>query len=196
MLRVLSTAAAVSLVVTPALAHTGVGGGVGVISGFAAGFTHPLFGLDHLLAMVTVGAWAALLGGRAVWLVPAAFVVAMVAGGALSLSGVALPMVETAIALSVVVLGALVAVNARVVLGVGMAIVAAFAVFHGHAHGSELPTGLSAAGYAVGFALATALLHAAGIALVAGLVRIASTRVVRFAGLATAAAGVAITAGL
>ena len=120
----------------------------------------------------------------------------MIAGCTLSLSGVALPMVETAIALSVVVLGALVAVNARVALGAGMAVVAAFAVFHGHAHGTELPSGLSAAGYAVGFALATALLHAAGIAVVAALVRVASTRAVRYAGLATAAAGVGIVAGL
>ena len=192
MLRVLSAAAALSLLAAPALAHTGAGAG----SGFAAGFAHPLFGLDHLLAMLAVGAWGAPLGGRAVWLVPAAFVVAMVAGGTLSLSGVALPMVETAIALSVVVLGALVAVNARVALGAGMAVVAAFAVFHGHAHGTELPSGLSAAGYAVGFALATALLHAAGIAVVAALVRVASTRAVRYAGLATAAAGVGIVAGL
>ena len=192
MLRVLSAAAALSLLAAPSLAHTGAGAG----SGFAAGFAHPLFGLDHLLAMLAVGALGALLGGRAVWLVPAAFVVAMVAGGTLSLSGVALPMVETAIALSVVVLGALVAVNARVALGAGMAVVAAFAVFHGHAHGTELPSGLSAAGYAVGFALATALLHAAGIAVVAALVRVASTRAVRYAGLATAAAGVGIVAGL
>src|SRR3546814_2182465 len=87
----------------------------------------------------------------------------MLAGGALALSGVALPMVETAIALSVVVFGALVAVNARVVVGAGMAVAAAFALFHGHAHGSELPAGLSAAGYAAGFVLATAMLHAAGV---------------------------------
>lgn len=188
MLRILTAAAALSLAAAPAFAHTGVGA--------HSGFAHPLFGLDHLLAMVAVGAWAALLGGRALWLVPAAFVAAMVAGGALAVSGVALPMVETAIALSVVVLGALVAVNARVVVGLGMAVVAAFAVFHGHAHGSELPTGLSAAGYAAGFALATALLHAAGAALATVVVRLASTRAVRWAGAATAAAGIGIAAGL
>jgi urease accessory protein len=189
MLRILTTAAALSLVAAPAFAHTGVG----ATSGFAAGFAHPLFGLDHLLAMVAVGAWAALLGGRAVWLVPAAFVAAMVAGGTLAVSGVALPMVETAIALSVVVLGALVAVNARVVLGVGMAIAAAFAVFHGHAHGSELPASLGAA---VGFVLATALLHAAGIVVATAAVRLASTRVVRWAGIATAFAGIGLIAGM
>src|SRR5690606_30058870 len=115
------------------------------------------------------------LGGRAVWMLPAAFVAAMLAGGALALSGVALPMVETAIALSVVVFGALVAVNARVVIGAGMAVAAAFALFHGHAHGSELPAGLSAAGYAAGFAVATAMLHAAGVVVATVVARIAST---------------------
>lgn len=192
MLRILSTAAALSLMATPAFAHTGAG----ATSGVAAGFAHPLLGLDHLLAMVAVGGWAALLGGRALWLVPAAFVGAMLAGGALALSGVELPMVETMIALSVVALGVLVAANVRVVAGVGMAVAAAFAVFHGHAHGSELPAGLSAAGYAAGFALATALLHLAGIGVATLAVRLASTRAVRWAGAATAAAGLGIAAGL
>lgn len=192
MLRILSTAAALSLLASPAFAHTGAG----ATSGFAAGFMHPLFGLDHLLAMVAVGGWAALLGGRALWLVPAAFVGAMVAGGALSVSGVELPMVETMIALSVVALGVLVAANVRVVAGIGMAVAAAFALFHGHAHGSELPAGLSAAGYAAGFALATALLHMAGIGIAALAVRLASTRAVRWAGAATALAGLGIAAGL
>jgi len=192
MLRILSYAAALTLLATPAFAHTGVG----ATSGFAAGVAHPLFGLDHLLAMVAVGAWAALLGGRALWLVPAAFVAAMLVGGGVALAGVDLPMVETGIALSVVVLGALVAVNARVVVGAGMAVVAVFALFHGHAHGSELPAGLSAAGYALGFALSTAALHGAGIVAATLLVKLASTRAVRLAGAATAAVGVAIVAGL
>lgn len=192
MLRILSTAAALSLLASPAFAHTGAG----ATSGFAAGFAHPLLGLDHLLAMVAVGGWAALLGGRALWLVPAAFVGAMVAGGALAVAGVGLPMVEIGIALSVVALGVLVAANVRVVAGVGMAVAAAFAVFHGHAHGSELPAGLSAAGYAAGFALATALLHLAGIAVATLALRLASTRAVRWAGAATALAGLGIVAGL
>lgn len=187
MLRILTSAAALSLLAAPAFAHTGVG----AAGGFAAGFAHPLLGLDHLLAMVAVGAWAALLGGRAVWLVPAAFVAAMLAGGALAFSGIALPMVETVVALSVVVLGVLVAVSARVVVGAGMAVAAAFAVFHGHAHGSELPASAVA-----GFALATVLLHVAGIAAVNLLRRVASTRAVRWAGVATAFAGVGIAAGL
>lgn len=195
MLRVLTTAAALSLAAAPAFAHIGAHTGIAA-GGFAAGFAHPLLGLDHLLAMVTVGAWAALLGGRALWLVPAAFVAAMLAGGALAASGMALPMVETAIALSVVMLGALVAVNARLAVGVGMAVVAAFAVFHGHAHGTELPAGLPAAGYAAGFALATGLLHVAGMVAATLAVRLASTRVLRWAGAATAFAGVGIAAGL
>ncbi len=192
MLRILTTAAALSLVAAPAFAHTGAG----TAGGFAAGVAHPMLGLDHLLAMVAVCAWGALLGGRAVWLVPAAFVVAMLAGGALAMSGIALPMVETAIALSVVVLGALVAVNARLGVGVGAAVVAVFAVFHGHAHGSELATGLSVAGYTAGFALATILLHAAGAVATLAVARIVSTRVVRWAGVAAAFAGVGIVAGL
>jgi len=192
MLRILTTAAALSLVAAPALAHTGAG----AAGGLGAGFAHPMLGLDHLLAMVAVGAWAALLGGRALWLVPAAFVVTMLAGGALAVSGVALPMVETAIALSVVTLGALVALNVRVVAGLGMAIVAAFAVFHGYAHGSEMAAGTSVAGYAAGFALATALLHAAGAVATLAVTRFASTRAVRWAGAAAAFAGVGIAAGL
>jgi len=192
MLRILITAAALSMVAAPAFAHTGAG----AVVGLAAGFAHPLLGLDHMLAMLAVGAWAALLGGRAIWLVPAAFLVAMLAGGALAVAGVALPMVETAIALSVVVLGVLVAVNARVATGAGMAVVAAFAVFHGHAHGSELATGMSVAGYAAGFAAATALLHVAGIAATVALARFAATRAVRWAGAAAAFAGIGIAAGL
>ncbi|GHD63242.1 urease accessory protein UreJ [Thalassobaculum fulvum] len=192
MLRILTSAAALSLVAAPAFAHTGIG----TAGGFAAGVAHPMLGLDHLLAMVAVGAWGALLGGRAVWLVPAAFVAAMVAGGALAISGVALPMVETAIALSVVVLGALVAVNARLTVGAGMAVVAAFALFHGHAHGSELAQGLSALTYSAGFAAATALLHAAGAAATVAVVRVSSTRAVRWAGIAAAFTGVGLIAGL
>lgn len=192
MLRILTSAAALSLIAVPAFAHTGVG----ATGGFAAGVAHPMLGLDHLLAMVAVGGWAALLGGRALWLVPAAFVAAMLAGGVLAISGVALPMVETMVALSVVVLGTLVAVNARMVTGVGMAIVAAFAVFHGHAHGSELPAGLSVLGYGAGFALSTALLHGAGIVGASLLGRLGSTRAVRYAGIVTAFAGIGLVAGL
>lgn len=188
MLRIVTTAAALSLVAAPAFAHTGIG----ATGGIAAGFAHPMLGLDHLLAMIAVGAWAALLGGRAVWLVPAAFIAAMLAGGALAMSGVAVPMVETAIALSVIALGVVVAANVRVTTGLGMAIVAVFAAFHGHAHGSELAGGLSM----IGFSLATTLLHAAGAAATLAAVRLASARAVRWSGAAAAVAGLGVAAGL
>lgn len=192
MLRTVTAAAALTLIAAPAFAHTGIG----AAGGFAAGFAHPLLGLDHLLAMVAVGAWAALLGGRALWLVPAAFVAAMLGGFALATNGLALPMVEAGIALSVIVLGVLVAANVRVLAGAGMAIAAAFAVLHGHAHGTELAGGLSAMDYAAGFTAATALLHGLGMAATVAVARLASTRLVRWAGFATAAAGAGIVAGL
>lgn len=135
---------------------------------FAAGFSHPLFGTDHILAMVAVGLWAALLGGRALWMVPAAFVGTMIAGFVAALAGAPLPFVEPAILASVVVIGLLAAVALDVRVGVAMAMVGFFAFFHGHAHGGEI--GEAGAGaYAAGFALATALLHAAGVALGLGL---------------------------
>ena len=128
------------------------------------GFQHPLGGLDHLAAMVAVGLWAGIAGGRRVWVWPLAFVAMMVVGGLLGRAGVALPMVEPVIALSVVVLGVLVAATIRVPVALGAVIVAVFAIFHGHAHGAEAPeTGWL--GYAAGFVVATALLHAVGIAI-------------------------------
>jgi len=138
---------------------------------FAAGFSHPLFGLDHILAMVAVGLWAALLGGRSVWLVPTAFVGTMLAGFAVALAGVPLPFVEPVILASVVAIGLMAAVALSVPTVAAMAVVGVFALFHGHAHGGEL----GAAGawpFAIGFALTTALLHAAGIALGLGIGRI------------------------
>lgn len=128
----------------------------------AAGFTHPLTGVDHLLAMVTVGVWAALVGGRALWTVPAAFVLAMLSGFALALTGVSLPLVEPTVLASIVVLGLLAAMALPMPGGLVAAIVAAFAVFHGYAHGSELGAA-GALPYAAGFAVATAALHAAGV---------------------------------
>jgi urease accessory protein len=130
---------------------------------FAAGFTHPLFGLDHLLVMVAVGLWAAMLGGRAMWAVPAAFAGVMALGFTASSLGVPLPFVEPAILASVVGLGLLVALAVPVPVGAGMAIVGFFALFHGHAHGSEIGEA-GAFAYAGGFAVATLLLHAVGLA--------------------------------
>jgi urease accessory protein len=153
-------AAAIVLIPTAAFAHSGIGH----THGFIAGFTHPLGGLDHLLAMVTVGIFAWQLGGRALWLVPASFVLAMAAGGTLGSNGFGLPLVEVAIAASVVVLGAVVAMRVQTPVALAIALVGAFAVFHGHAHGSEMPLDASGLTYAAGFLLATALLHALGVA--------------------------------
>ncbi|MGQ9368717.1 HupE/UreJ family protein [Azospirillum sp. ST 5-10] len=150
---------AAALLAAPALAHTGHPEG----AGFVHGVLHPLGGIDHLLAMVAVGLWAARQGGRAVLLLPAAFVVMLVGGAALGMAGVALPAVEAAIAASVAVLGLLALLNRRLPLAAGMALVGAFAVFHGHAHGAEMPAGADALGYGLGFVAATVLLHAAGV---------------------------------
>ena len=141
-----------------ALAHTGLEHAVS----FASGFKHPWTGLDHMLAMVAVGLWAGLNGGRALWAWPAAFVGVMVAGGALGIAGIPVPMVEPGILASVIVLGLLVLAAARLPVALGAALVAVFALLHGHAHGAELPAQAAAATYAAGFALATALLHAPG----------------------------------
>ena len=129
---------------------------------FAAGFSHPLFGADHILAMVGVGLWAFLVGGCAIWAIPAAFVATMMLGFAASLAGIGLPFVEPVIAASVVVLGLLALVALQVPTPVGMAVVGFFALFHGYAHGGELGEAMSVP-FMVGFALATVLLHAAGV---------------------------------
>jgi urease accessory protein len=157
----LTAAIALTLVPTAALAHPGLGDA----HGFVQGFAHPLGGLDHVLAMVTVGIFAWQLGGRALWLVPASFVLAMAAGGALAMLGVPVPLVELGIATSVIVLGAVVALGVKAPLAIAMGLVGLFAIFHGHAHGSEMPLDASGSAYGAGFVLATALLHVAGIAL-------------------------------
>ncbi len=176
---------------TPALAHTGHGTG-----GMAYGFSHPLGGLDHLLAMLAVGLWAAQSGGRALWAVPAAFIAAMLAGWGLAAAGVSLPLVEPGIVGSVIVFGALIAFAAKLPDVAGMAVVGVFALFHGHAHGSEMPIGADGLAYAAGFVLATALLHAAGMA--AGWARRqhASRIALRVAGAGIAGAGMALAGGL
>ena len=144
----------------PALAHTGIGAHS---HGFLAGFLHPLMGLDHMLAMLGIGIWAAQLGKRAVWLVPTAFVAVMAGGAMLAIAGAPLPMVEFGIAGSVLVIGALIACGARMPVALAMSLAGVFALFHGHAHGTELPGFAHPAAYAAGFVAATALLHGAGI---------------------------------
>jgi urease accessory protein len=160
---IIASAAVMSLALAaPAFAHTSVGAHG---NGFVAGFLHPLFGLDHMLAMLGVGVWAAQLGQRATWMVPIAFVALMVLGALLPLAGAPLPMVEFGIAGSVLLIGALIAFGARMPVGLAMGVVALFALFHGHAHGTELPAFVHPAAYSVGFVIATALLHAAGVVL-------------------------------
>jgi urease accessory protein len=145
----------------PALAHS-IGSSA---AGFAGGFLHPLSGLDHMLAMVSVGIWGAELGAPAIWLLPIAFPLIMAAGGALGVIGVPLPAGELFIALSVAVLGTLVALARRLPIAVALTIVGIFAIAHGHAHGVELPRAADALAFTVGFVLATGLLHLAGIAI-------------------------------
>ncbi len=162
---------------------------------FMAGFSHPLFGLDHILVMVAVGLWAAQIGGRAMWAVPAAFVAMMALGFGLAVAGVSLPFVEPVILASVVTLGLLVAMAVRLDPATSAAIVGVFALFHGHAHGGELGVA-GALPFATGFVIATALLHVAGIALGLGIARIAGGRTLtRILGAATALAGVALAFG-
>jgi len=136
----------------------------GTVGGFISGFLHPLTGLDHIAAMVAVGIWGAWLGAPAMWLLPVIFPLVMAMGGALGVMGVPLPGVELAIALSGVVLGVMVAFAVRPPLWVAAVLVGFFAIFHGYAHGAELPEAANAVTYAVGFVMATGLLHLGGIA--------------------------------
>ncbi len=174
----------------PALAHSGSMSG-----GFVGGFAHPLFGPDHVVAMVAVGLWGAFLGVPAIWLLPVVFPLVMAAGGVLGILGVPLPAVETGIAISAVVLGMMVALAARPPLWVAAALVGIFAIFHGHAHGTELPPGADVVAYSVGFVVATGLLHLSGIAF--GLLARwpAGRFAVRAAGGAIALAGLAFLSG-
>jgi len=184
-----------ALVPTAAFAHTGIG----ETSGFIHGFGHPVSGLDHILAMVLVGIFAFQLGGRALWLVPVTFVLVMALGGALGVAGIDVPFVEVGIALSVVVLGAIVALGVKAPVAAAMGIVGLFAIFHGHAHGAEMPEDAGGLAYAAGFMIATAFLHAVGICLgflVGKSGQIYGPVVVRSAGGAAAVAGVGLLTGM
>ena len=193
-LRATFAALAIAALPPAAFAHTGVG----VTGGFGHGVAHPVGGLDHILAMVAVGLFAAHLGGRALWLVPAAFVGMMAVGGGVGVSGMSLPFVETGIAASVVVFGLAIAFRWNLPLVAAMALVGFFAVFHGHAHGSEMPVDASGLRYGLGFMLATALLHAAGIAVGLGVGRIGERSRLAFqaGGSAMALAGLGLLAGV
>lgn len=192
-LRIATLAGLLSLAAGPAFAHVGVHA-----DGAASGILHPLSGLDHVLAMVAVGLFAARLGGRAMWAVPASFVGVMVLGGALGYVGFQLPYVEHIIALSVIGMGVLLAFDIRLPVPAAMALVGGFALFHGHAHGAEGAALPSFAGYATGFVAATTLLHLAGIGLGRGL-ETGGTRIAtwgrRAAGLTGCVAGAMLLAG-
>lgn len=147
--------------VSPVLAHEGEG----AVGGLTSGLLHPLLGLDHLVAMVGVGLWGAFLGMPAIWLLPVVFPMVMALGGAFGIAGLPLPAVESGIAFSAIAIGICVALALRPPLWVAALIVGAFAVFHGHAHGTELPIAANPLTYALGFVVATGLLHLVGIGL-------------------------------
>ncbi|HEY4920385.1 MAG TPA: HupE/UreJ family protein [Xanthobacteraceae bacterium] len=194
MRRALLTTALV-LVPTLALAHPGLPGHT---HDFADGVLHPLTGLDHILAMVAVGLFAAQLGGRALWAVPASFVTVMAAAGLAGMSGIALPLTETGIALSIVALGGVIALRVSMPLAAAMAMVGFFAVFHGYAHGVETPDNASGLLYGLGFVTATALLHGLGVGIGLAVGRIQGVygrNLVRVAGSVAAMIGVAMLAG-
>lgn len=180
------------LLAAPAFAHEGAG----AIGGFTSGLLHPVLGWDHVAAMVAVGLWGAFLGSPAIWILPVVFPLVMAFGGALGVVGIELPAVETGIALSAIVLGAMVALAARPPIWIAAVIVGAFAIFHGHAHGTELPSAANAITYSLGFVIATGLLHLCGIAF--GLLANwpAGRTAVRVGGGAIALAGVGFLAGV
>ena len=186
--RILGTLA---LLLTPAIAFAHPGHGD---NGLIAGISHPLGGLDHLLAMLAVGLWAAQQQGAARWVLPCTFVGTLLMGGLLGFEGVNLPALESGIAASVLALGLAVALAVRPPLSMAVAATALFALFHGVAHGLELPEMSSPWTYAAGFVVATAALHAAGYAVVRVLPR-AAAPLIRLAGAASAATGVWLLAG-
>lgn len=190
-LRRASLALLLAAAASPALAHTGAG----ATHGFASGLAHPFLGVDHLGAMVAVGLWAGLVGGRAVWAWPLAFVATMIAGALLGLHDVRLPGVEAGIAASLLLLGLAVAFKAPLPVLAGVSLCGVFALFHGHAHGLEMPTIVGPVPYVAGFALATAALHGAGLALGLGLKRFDRTWLPRIAGVATSALGLVLMVG-
>jgi urease accessory protein len=183
-------ALALALIAGGAQAHTGVQGGL------IAGFTHPIYGWDHVVAMVAVGLWGVFLGRPAIWILPVVFPLVMAVGGALGVAQVPLPAVETGIALSGVVLGLLVAFAVKAPLWVAAVIVGVFAIFHGHAHGMELPEAANPFAYAAGFVIGTGVLHLVGIAL-GFLTRVPNGQwIVRAGGVAIAVVGGMFLTGL
>ena len=188
--------AAIILGLSAGLAEAHVGHGS--TTGFVHGFIHPVSGIDHILVMVAVGMFAVILGGRALWLLPSSFVGMMVVGGMLGNLGVHIPFVEFLITLSVIILGAAVTLQWRAPVMLAVALVGFFAVFHGHAHGAEMPSDVSPFGYGLGFVLATLALHVAGLSL--GLAaktnsKLLNSKALRLGGGAMTIAGVGLLGG-
>ena len=192
MARSLPLALPLMLLAAAAQAHTDAGHA----GGFVSGFSHPILGWDHVVAMVAVGLWGAVLGKPAIWILPVVFPLVMTFGAALGILGVPLPAVETGIALSGVILGLAVALAVRAPLPIAAVVVGVFAIFHGHAHGTELPAAANPLAYGVGFVLGTGLLHMAGIALGLLTAKPAGRIVVRLAGGLIAVVGGAFLAGI
>lgn len=156
-----------TVLLIPNMAHAHAGHA----AGWEAGLLHPFTGLDHLSALIAVGIWAKQMGGRAVWCVPLAFICVMALGGLLGIAAIPLHFIEGGVLASVLVLGALIASQARYSLPVSMSLVSLFALFHGYAHGVEMPHNASGFGYALGFMLSTAALHLTGITIASALAR-------------------------
>ena len=145
------------------MAFFGEGEGHSHAGGFISGLTHPILGFDHLLAMISVGMLSTQIGGKAIWTVPSTFVLVMLLGGILGINGVPIPFVETGIAFSVVALGLAMAAGSKIPVIYSMIFVSIFAIFHGHAHGVEMPHVANPYMYALGFATGTAGIHVAGV---------------------------------
>jgi urease accessory protein len=186
-----------STILVPELASAHVG--LGDAHDALHGLIHPLTGIDHILAMVSVGLLAANLGGRAIWAVPASFVLMMVMGGIIGMNGITLPLTEWGISMSVLVLGAVIAMTVRLPVSLAMALAGTFAIFHGYAHGAEMPENASGLLFASGFVVATTLLHGLGLLLGLGIARLSnvvSQMAIKVGGGAIALVGVALVTGI
>ena len=192
MKRLIPILALLLLAASPAVAHVGHGS----TASFTAGLGHPLGGLDHVTVMVMVGLWAGLKGGRALLIWPTVFVGAVLFGGVLGIEGVPMPFVEPAILASVVALGLLVALAVDLPVAVGAVILGVFAMFHGHAHGSEVAETLKGVEYMAGFALATAALHLAGIGFAQTMTHFSLQPAIRIAGALCVPLAAGLFAGL
>ncbi len=190
--RVLSISSAFVLLALPSVAQAHVG--IGSTTGFFDGFVHPVSGLDHICAMLGVGLWAAQRGGRAAWMIPLVFVSVMMVGGALGMAHVFIPFVEPAINISVLIVGLLVTAAVRMPLAASACLVGLFALFHGHAHGMEMPATAAGIAYGVGFVATTVSLLACGIGLEWAAEHYQSRWITRYAGAAMIVCGVGLCA--